>query len=64
MSKRLGEDHLPIPETLPSLPDEIELAAMAMRAIYNTGKDQRDNDCMNVVTSGYKILPQDIHVDR
>ena len=64
MSERLGEDHLPIPATLPSLPEEVELAAMAMRAIYKTWEDQRDNNCKNVVTSGYRILPQDKHVDR
>ena len=33
-----------------------------MRAINNTEKDQRKDDYENVVTSGYRVLPQDKHV--
>ena len=63
-SEPLGEDHLPIPATLPSLPEEVELAATDMRATVNTEEDQRENDYKNVVTSGYRVLPQNKHVDR
>ena len=59
-----GEDHLPNPAILPSLPDEVELAAMALRAIDNTEEYQIEDDFMNVVTSGHRVLPQDKHEDR
>ena len=62
MSEPLGEDHLPHPVTLPSLP-EVRLAATTMRATDNTEEDQREDNYMNVVTSEYRILPQDKHVE-
>ena len=40
------------------------MAAMAMRATDNTEEDQREDDYENVVTSRYRVLPQDKHVDR
>ena len=44
LSEPLGEDHLPTPATLLSPPEEVELAATAMRATDNTEKDQREKD--------------------
>ena len=58
VSEPLGEDHLPTPATLPSLPEGVQLAAKAMRATDNTEKDQRGDDYEIVVTSGYGVLPQ------
>ena len=63
-SEPLGEDHLPTPVTLPSLPEKVQLAAMAMRATDNTEENQREDDYENVVTNEYRVLPQDKHVDR
>ena len=37
---------------------------MAMRATDNTEENQREDDYENVVTSGYRVLPQNKHVDR
>ena len=64
VSEPLGEDHLPTPATLPSLPEQVQLVAMAVRATDNTEKVQREDGYESVVTSGNRVLPQDKHVDR
>ena len=63
-SEPLGEDHLPTPATLPSMPEDVELAATAMRATDSTEEDQREDDYENVSANEYRVLLQDKYVDR